>query len=224
MTEGGTHASAAERRKLHGVQSIAAEIPVPLVDRTPHNQLQRPQERHDILLFTPRFLRLLTTNLTVRQGLGLHLHINLRINIRCVQRDVTKPGPDRVDVRVPGTPYIIPFNVNEMGDATPMRHRECYQVRSALTPEIFIVSPLPAVGIEPTRGYSQRILSPQRLRHAWFTQVHLGVTRQPIARCSNFSGSKPHSQPARSTRGHRSRRRLAERLRLGSNGQTRFDR
>jgi hypothetical protein len=59
MTGGRKHASAAERPKLHGVQSIAAEIPGPLVDWTPHNQRQCPQERHDIRQFTPRFLNLL---------------------------------------------------------------------------------------------------------------------------------------------------------------------
>jgi hypothetical protein len=37
MTGGRKHGSAAERPKLYGVQSNATEIPVPLVDWTPHN-------------------------------------------------------------------------------------------------------------------------------------------------------------------------------------------
>jgi hypothetical protein len=53
-------------------------------------------------------------------------------------------------------------------DATPMRRRAYYQIHSASTRPLFGVSSIPAVGIEPTRGYPQRILSPQRLpfRHA----------------------------------------------------------
>jgi hypothetical protein len=54
MKGGRKHAPAAERPKLHGVQSNAAEIPARLVDWTPSNQLQRPQERHDIRLFSKK--------------------------------------------------------------------------------------------------------------------------------------------------------------------------
>jgi hypothetical protein len=80
-----------ERLELHGVQSTAGRSLVSSLDWAPHNQLQRPQECHDILLFTPGFLRVLTTNLTVRQRLGLHLQIHFRIHIRRVQRDVAQP-------------------------------------------------------------------------------------------------------------------------------------
>ena len=68
------------------------------------------------------------------------------------------------------------FNVNEMANATPMQRRACAQVRSASAHALFVVSPIPAVGIEPTRGYPQRILSPQRLpfRHAGTILGHQG--------------------------------------------------
>ena len=56
-----------------------------------------------------------------------------------------------------------PFNFYEMSNATPMRRRACYQVLSASTRPLFVVSPMPAVGLNPHGRTRQRILSPQRL-------------------------------------------------------------
>jgi hypothetical protein len=95
MKGGRKHAAAAKRPKLHGVESNAVEIPARLVDWTPYNQLQRPQERHYIRLFTPRFLNLLSTNFTVGQGLGLHLQFHFRINLNLPTRYRDRP-PRRV--------------------------------------------------------------------------------------------------------------------------------
>lgn len=43
--------------------------------------LQRPQELHQSLVFAPRFLPLFFLDLAVRQGLGLHLQINLGVHV-----------------------------------------------------------------------------------------------------------------------------------------------
>ena len=65
------------------------------------------------------------------------------------------------------------------GNATPMTRGESYQLLTKSPWYTYlrsVVSPVPAVGIEPTRGYPQRILSPQRLpfRHAGTILGHQG--------------------------------------------------
>ena len=42
--------------------------------------------------------------------------------------------------------YVIPFDVNEMANATPTRRRACYQGRPLDLFAVFVVSSMPAVG------------------------------------------------------------------------------
>ena len=56
-----------------------------------------------------------------------------------------------------------------------------------------VSSPIPAVGIEPTRGYPQRILSPQRLPQAWRgTDTGLGLKSVEACRVTMRRTSGSH--------------------------------
>src|SRR5712691_6941142 len=70
-----------------------------LLVRTAHKiSLQRPQESEHIRLFTPAFSGLAYRWFAMREGLGLHLQIDFGIDIGRVERDMSQPSADRVDV------------------------------------------------------------------------------------------------------------------------------
>ncbi len=73
-------------------------------------------------------------------------------------RDLLKQVRTHPIETVPGsrTRYLIPFNVNETANATPMRRRACYQIRLASTAPLFVVSSIPAAGFEPTPWFPRR--------------------------------------------------------------------
>ena len=59
---------------------------------------QRPQELHDARIPAPLPCGTALSDITSRQSGSLHFEIDLRVNVRCVQRSMAKPGADRVDI------------------------------------------------------------------------------------------------------------------------------
>ena len=57
------------------------------------------KESHEACVLTPTFPRFgVAFHLTVSKCGGLHLQIRFGVDIRCVERDMTEPGADRVNV------------------------------------------------------------------------------------------------------------------------------
>jgi len=102
----------------------------------------------------------------------------------------------RTPAGVPGTPYVIPFNVNEMGNATPMQRWACYQVRWVTTPRGFAVSPIPAVGIEPTRAFASigPVGTPARGTDPFGPPITSRISRQSNP-TSNIQGMRSPERP-----------------------------
>src|ERR1039457_1878833 len=59
---------------------------------------QRPQEADDARVLAPLSCVLPIRDIAMSQGFGLHFQINLRIDMRGVQRDVSQPTADGIDV------------------------------------------------------------------------------------------------------------------------------
>ena len=61
-------------------------------------RLQGTQEGHKTLVFSPPPCSFVLPHFEQSKDLSLHLHVNLRINVRGIERSVAKPFTDTIDV------------------------------------------------------------------------------------------------------------------------------
>ena len=61
-------------------------------------RLDAVKKRHQVLVVPPVLRRSIPQRETFPERLDLHLHINLRIDVRRVYGNMPEPRPDRVDV------------------------------------------------------------------------------------------------------------------------------